>query len=310
MEPKNTLLVIPGPREHLKGTLALLEGVDVPPVVRAFLDRPQVLPATIELDDAGLKYDMYITASGEEMRWGLAIADRHEDTMLSAIHALADGLEGNYALDQVLAMRQNLTAEHAMCVAVGFDNPGMAPRLKLYFQEDSWDAGIGTFAQLQEFIPGLPDWVDANRSVGVMTVGMYPDGRMQPKIYLGAPTALEAAAGSPAMDLAEVMHRRCAHPGYYYLTIRPGPSGVRYAINKIYNTVQVGFINEGSSLKAAWQDVAELFAVADQLPQLHQLQQRWESRSDLRVVPTATAIEAGGTSVDVYCGAWDVGGML
>ena len=108
------------------------------------------------------------------------------------------------------------------------------------------------------------------------------------------------------MDLAETMHRRCTQPGYYYLTVRPGPDGAQYAMNKIYNTIQLGFINEGSELAAAWDDVAQLFAAADQLPQLHRLQQRWNGQENLRVVPTATALEDGGKSVDIYCAAWDV----
>ncbi len=227
MEPNNTLLVVPGPRDHLKGTLALLKDLDLPDALRRFLERPHVLPSDIEPDDAGLKYDMYVTATDRELRWGLAIADRHEETMLAAVRELAAGLGGSYPLERVLEMRAELVEQHALCVAIGFDKQGKPPRLKLYFQEDPWGTGVGTVDQLRTVIPGLPDWIDGDRNVGVMTVGMHADGHFQPKIYLGGSTALEAAAGSPAMDLAETMHRRCTQPGYYYLTVRPGPDGAQ-----------------------------------------------------------------------------------
>ena len=151
----------------------------------------------------------------------------------------------------------------------------------------------GTVDQLRSVIPGLPDWIDGDRNVGVMTVGMHADGRFQPKIYLGGSTALEAAAGSPAMDLAETMHRRCPQPGYYYLTVRPDPNGAQYAINKIYNTIQLGFINEGSELAAAWDDVTQLFVAADQLHNCIACSNVGRARKPSRRVPTATALEDG-----------------
>ena len=56
---------------------------------------------------------------------------------------LAAGLGGSYPLDRVLRMRDELVENHALCVAIGLINKGQLPRLKLYFQEDSWDTGVG-----------------------------------------------------------------------------------------------------------------------------------------------------------------------
>jgi hypothetical protein len=66
--------------------------------------------------------------------------------------------------------------------------------------------------------------------------------------------------------------------------------------------VALGFTRGGAGLSSAWADVAGLFAAAGQT--LSALQETLAGLQGVRVVPTATALEGGGASADVYCGAW------
>ena len=89
--------------------------------------------------------------------------------------------------------------------------------------------------------------------------------------------------------------------------MRPGEP-TRYSANKIYNHVQVGFTRGGEGIPAAWADVGALFAAAGQTATLARLRADLAGIAGLRVVPTASALDAGGRQADGYCGAWAVGG--
>ena len=122
------------------------------------------------------------------------------------------------------------------------------------------------------------------------------------KLYLGGETPQLAASDSPreAQRLASAMATASPlSPAWYYLTIRLDP-GVpeRTAINKIYNAVH------DQRIKAAWRDVVSLFSQAGQRTAVLSLLRELEPLHSLHVAPTATALEDGGQSADVYCAAW------
>ena len=81
----------------------------------------------------------------------------------------------------------------------------------------------------------------------------------------------------------------------------------RYAINKIYEPVQLGFADGGADLPHGWEDVRRLFAIAGRAALLDALRADLREVPRLRVVPTATALEDECRSADVYCAAWEVG---
>jgi len=319
-------LLIPPPRAHLAGTLALLGcyerlagGHPDAGALRAFLDRPGDLPASVPPEQNSMKYDAYITRARDRVAWGMAVCDRFEGVrMFPHVVRLVERLRGSYHLDVASRFRKHLAnLDPMLTMAVGFDYPDRPPRLKIYLQEDQWGAGLCSAATLkalaEELAPGcvLPDWMGANRQVGVLMLELFPDGSIGLKAYLGGPTALAAAAGAPpaARSLAVGMAARCRLPGgWYYLTVRSRPDEpTAYAINRIYNPVQLAFTRGGAGPRAAWLDVGRQFIAAGQRAAFGELIREISGLRGVRVVPTATALEAGGLSADVYCGAWEVG---
>ncbi|MEC8423947.1 MAG: hypothetical protein VX000_09230, partial [Myxococcota bacterium] len=197
-------------------------------------------------------------------------------------------------------------------VAVGFDDPRAPPRIKLYLQESRWGTGLGTGAALAPALakaaPGttIPPWC-MSRQLDVVTIGLLPDGSRQLKVYLGGPDPDSAAAGAPPCVHALVRQMTTASPlegGWYYLTVRcrvGQPWG--YAINKIYNPVQIGFTAPLPGPAEAWADVAALFESAGNRSELEGLRTVLRG-SDLVALPTATALEGDGDQTDIYVAAW------
>jgi hypothetical protein len=314
---------MPPPRTHLAGTLALLACFDRlsgghprAGALLSFLDRPGDLPESVPPEKNSLKYDAYLTRAHDRLAWGIAVCDRFEgEKMFPHVVALAESLGGDYRLDAVAPFRDRLANLNPMLtVSVGFDHPEQPPRLKIYLQEANWGAGLCDAATLRalaaELAPGceLPDWIPADRRVGVLTVELLPSGAIGLKAYLGGATPLLAAVGAPpsALALAADMAARSRLPGgWYYLTVRARPGQPNaYAINRIYNHVKTGFTHGGAHLRAAWLDVGRQFAGAGQRKAFGGLMCAIGGLRGVRVVPTATALEAGGRSADVYCGAW------
>lgn len=328
---KDVPLDVPGPRAHLRGTLRLLErfaglsGAVLDPSLVGLLGAPHLLPLDVPQEARGLKYDAYLSPGPAGLAWGVAIGDRWEQVAFRrraeawiAASPVADRLVAAQAVGAALA-----GASPAFTLAVGYDAPGRPPRIKVYFQEERWQTGVATAAALRGLLPRLapgcvlPDWIPGDRAVGVVTVELLSGtsglhGGMGVKVYLGGPVAGDCAQGGPpeAMDLMRTLATASPAPGgWYYLTVRMRPGeAVRYSANKIYNPVSTGFTQNGAGLPAAWADVAGLFAVAGQSDTLERLRVDLLECPDLRVVPTATALDAGARQADVYGGAWDLTG--
>lgn len=310
---------MPPPRAHLAGTLELLRRLkpltaDHPQrdALLAFLDRPSDLPVRVPPERATLKYDVYLACHADRRAWGVAVSDQYEGVGMEVpLRRFVQGLPGQYRLDEALALKATLAAaDPSVVLAVAFDRADAAPRLKLYLQERTWSTGLLTGAALAELIAPLgcavPGWMHT-RTIGVVTIGLLPDGRAQAKAYLGAASMPEAAAGAPASAraLADTMHRVSPLAGgWYYLTVRLTPGQPpRFAANKIYNPVQIGFTGQRNAALAAWQDVGALFKAAGNHAMLEDIFAALAG-GRLIVLPTATALESSGRSTDVYMAAW------
>lgn len=310
----------PGPRAHLAGTLRLVErfaaaagGHPELPTLRRLLDRPQDLPAAVPARDNALKYDAYLAAGERGVAWGVTINDRWEPAALRRELepvAAAWGAE----LDRLLPWTQALAgAAPVLTVAAGFDHPERRPRLKLYLQEDAWGRGLAAAHEIDRLLEplgvSLPAWLPQDRRIGVLTLQLR--GRdAAAKVYLGARSARGAAAGSPQQDLAARFGELCPLAGYYYLTVRLDPGApARYAINKVYNPVQIGF-DRPALWARAWAEIAGIFDAAGRGGVFDQIDGvvRELGAEGVAVVPTATAFEDGGASADLYCAAWRVRG--
>jgi len=305
-------VVAPGPRAHLAGTLALLEAFRSPhpdaDALWGLLDRPERLPEQVPPEKHAVKYDCYV-ARGDKTAWGVTLNDRFEgpQSLGAATRAFIDRLDGDYDPSHIAAA-QSAFRGATSTVAVGFDDPVQPPRIKVYIQEDRWGEGVTNLATFaKETGSALPAWLDAETVVGVVTVGLRSDGSSALKAYIGgpSPTALTQSAPEEVRMLGAAMAE--ASPmgnAWYYLTIRFDGGSWRYAMNKIYNTVQIGWTRDGEAIPRAWDDVASLFDRAGRADALAELRGRVDALAGIRVVPTATAIEDGGTSADVYCAAW------
>jgi hypothetical protein len=306
----------PGPRAHLDGTLALVErfaavagGHAELPRLRALLDRPSDLPASVSAEENALKYDAYLAAGADGVAWGVTINDRYEPAALrTALAPVAEAWGAD--LSKLLPIQAAVAdASPILTVAAGFDSVDRPPRLKLYLQEDRWGQGLGDAAAvdalLEPFGVALPAWMARDRRVGVVTI-QFRDGVASAKAYLGAQTAAEAAQGSPCETLAARFAALCPLEGWYYLTVRLDPGAeARYAINKIYNPVQIGF-DQPRLWSVAWREIRGLFDAAGRGESFAAIDTvaRELGREGVAVVPTATAFEDGGRSADLYCAAW------
>ena len=304
-----TAAALPSPRSpaaHLAGTRALLSALArvagagaLDPRIDALLGDPAGLPAVGE----GLKYDAYMTSAPDGLAWGFTINSRWEgEVALSRFGTFAHALRADYAWDGVEPFWRR--SGGVLTLGVGFDRPGAPPRLKLYAQEDVWGAGLveREAAEAQVGAP-LPAWWGPR--VDVLTLELMPGGATRWKAYRGAASAEAAAAGGPpaVVDLAERIGRFSPlGPAWYYLTARLGET-TRFAMNKVYAH---GAVHAARGGAAAWRDTAALFASAGATPRLEALLREVLALRGVKVVPTATALEGGGRSADVYCAAWAV----
>ncbi len=298
--------LLPGPRAHLAGTLRLLtlfEGLAGSSpwsgAIRELIDRPADLP---ESGDCGLKYDAYLSRGPDRVAWGFTINSRWEGSgVLPHIERFVGSLPAEYAWDEVSSRWDEVGG--VLTLGVGFDRPDTPPRLKLYFQEDSWGVGVLDSADAAQIIGReLPEWLSGR--IHVLTANLHPGGGVSWKAYVGGATPQLAAAGAPlqVQNLAGRMARYSPlGPGWYYVTVRLDDS-VRYAVNKIYDHVALA---EGNA-SAPWRDAAALFASAGRSPAFQGLLQQVVGLRRCRVMPTATALEDGGRGVDLYCAAWEL----
>jgi hypothetical protein len=310
------MIRMPGPRAHLRGTLRLLTALEAEggaspgsAALRAWLDRPEALPAAVPPEQNTLKYDGYLTLRPSGPAWGLATADRYEEGRWP-LTALCRALGGGYDLGPALLLKQRLPAAAMWTASVGFDQPGAPPRLKLYIQESTWGAGLGSAQALGEALEGLLGLglPELPGPPGVLTVECLPGGAHRAKVYVGGASTRQLAAGSPeVIQLAQILEDcGVGAGGWSYLTLRLQRQGPpRLALNHIYNHVQVGFSEDGRRLGPCWGEVERLFAQAGRLEGLEALRRRLQA-PDLRLVPTALAVEEGGRSVDCYCAAWEL----
>ncbi len=317
---------LPSPRAHLAATLRLVDalaaragGSSAWPggeLVREALARPFSLPASVRPDLNGMKYDAYVTEGPAGAAWGVAFNDRWEGRAIWAtVDRLATDLPGEYDLDWLTALRRAVPST-SVTVSVGFDRAGEAPRLKLYLQEADWSEGVlsaGAFGELGEELRRgcvLPAVVPADQPLGVLTVVLRPDGSGGLKAYVGGETAVGAASAlggtsSEVDSLAAGMAAACpSGPAWHYLTIRmEAGEPPRYAMNRIWEHVRTGFGDAGA-LDEAWSEVGQLFARAGRQGAFEELRRLRQELGDLRIVPTAAAIEKSGTSADAYLAAW------
>ncbi len=300
----------PHPRAHLAGTLRAiahtlgLVGGALPADVRALLDRPADLPPTVPPEAAALKYDLYLTAASTRA-WGLTVNDTWEP---AAFRAALDRFLGPRAAP-IARLSAALGHVPATTCGLGFDAPGRPPRVKVYLKEARWGAGLTDTPTLRTLAAAqlgidVPPWL-GDRTLGVVAVELHPDGATGLKLYPGGDTAAAAAAGAPgAAPLVHTLARTSPGPGHYYLTVRLGPDAPpRVAMNKVYNVVQTAFTGRGADVEGVWSEVGRLFESAGQGGVLQSLRDRL-TIPGLRVVPTATAVEDEGRSVDVYVAAW------
>jgi hypothetical protein len=307
------------PLAHLQASLALLDVVEglggahsASDSIRALIDRPGDLPSEIDETDSLLKYDAYLACGGRP-GWGITINDRWEGPGFAA---LVDGVAGRLGIDLTSydAMRGELDgASPALTVSFGFGDPASPPRMKLYLQEDRWQSGVASVAGLRAAVARclptiqLPSWLADEVMLGVVTITLRPDAGASLKAYVGAATALDAARGAPesAQALARDMttHSPLA-PAYHYLTIRADEARpARYAINKIYNPVGVLKRRDRTEAEAQWRDVQTLFEASGRGASLAELRRALDGVGDW-LLPTATALEDGSRSSDVYLAAW------
>ena len=296
----------PPPRAHLAGTLTAVDraGLTLPADARALFDRPQDLPEHVPPEAATLKYDLYLTAAATRA-WGATINNTWEPVAFR--RALTRFLGDREAPVRRLAAA--LGNVPATTCGLGFDHPDRPPRVKVYLEEARWGRGLIGAARLRTLARDqldveVPAWL-ADRALGVVTVELNPDGTTGLKLYPGGPTPASAAAGAPDTGaLADLLTGTSPGPGYYYLTVRLHPGAPpRLAMNKVYNVTQAGFTGDRGAVDAAWAEVSALFARAGQTAALESLRHRLAG-PDLTLVPTATAVEDAGRSVDVYLAAW------
>lgn len=305
------------PRGHHAASIQLLRllhsmtGAD--PVAKSLIDRCEATPPSNDAPFA-MAYDTYLTSAPGGLRWGFTINDRFDDdfdTLLREFAAIS-GHRPNL-VDRVAAVRGALDRDCRLTLGVGFDAPQTQPRLKLYLQEDTWGEGVSPVGALAPILLAagistpIPAWISPDRRVGVVTLELADAGWDRAKIYLGGQTPQHATEGGPPelQHLARRMAKTCPHPGFYYATVRlyPGRAPAT-AINKIYALAAMDYGRNELHTLQALRDVAALFKAAGRLPALKRLLNQLRSLPELRAVPTATALEDQGRSVDCYFAAF------
>jgi hypothetical protein len=268
------------------------------------------LPEAVAVEENSLKFDAYLTARPGRGAWGLAWNDRFGNAEQD--RARLKRILLNYDWEQAEWFCRQVPGVQTL--ALGW--AGGKTRVKLYRQEDPWGTGLegplgrggrlaGALAERLGIV--CPDWLVEEKELGVLTLELLEGGGCTLKSYLGAESAVAFREQAPL--LVQAMEECCPKEGWYYLTIRLDPGGQRLAVNKIYNTVQLGFTERFSGepdlLSWVWAEIRALFGQAGQEEALEPILRFIRENPDIRVVPTATAVEEGGRSVDLYCAAWE-----
>jgi hypothetical protein len=283
--------------------------------LRSLLDRPTAPQATAQRG-LTLEYDFYlgrrggsVAGAGAAGAWGVTLNDAHEGGRHARdVLRFARSLGGRYQLSALSALAERVRgADVSLTFAVGFDGPSSGPRLKFYFQERSWNAGVLRWAQLgpllASLVPGFepPSFVPPARSVGVVAVDLTPNGDVAVKVYLGGESLPALVAGAPAEvgALADDMARVCPLAGqFHYLTVRGRPGQApSYSVNKIY---AVTALIESQRTELAWEDAAGLFALTGDRATLDKFR---SLSAGLLALPTATALEDQSRAADLYVAA-------
>lgn len=304
---------LPSPRAHLAASLRLLDalaagGEDRWPglaVVRRWLARPRSLPASAP---GGLKLDGYRTASGGSA-WGMTCNDRWEGRPFwRVVEGLAKELDGDWAVEPLRRVRGELSGA-SVTLGIGFDAPGHGPRLKIYFQEPSWRQGVASVAQVRELVAGVPDSLPGDEAVGVVAASLDGAGGLAWKLYLGgegSTLAERAATWLPERADELAMLSRCleqtGNSPFTYLTLRLGAGAPRVALNPIYEVTPQW--ERPTRREQVWGEVRALLELAGRDAAWSELEDLQALLSDVLLLPTATAIEAGGRSADVYVAAF------
>jgi hypothetical protein len=304
-----------GPEAHRAASLVLFERLAddsgrpaAYEALRRLLDRPTPQRAGAQDRSLTLKYDFYV-GKRQGSAWGVAMNDalegaEHPREVLRFARSLGQGYR--LAAVQELARRMQ-RVDASLTFAVGFDAAGSTPRLKFYFQERSWNAGVlrgaGLRGVLETLVPGaeLPSFVAPSRAVGVVAVDLTAGGGVAVKAYLGHHDLEELCADAPAeaKALASELKRVSPLPGqYHYLTVRArAGQPPRYSVNKIYD---VTALVENGRDEDAWADAAGLFELTGDQKTFERLR---ALTAGLVALPTATALEDGGQAADLYVAA-------
>jgi hypothetical protein len=310
--------------QHLGASLALFDalaraggGHPFAPAVRAFLDQPGRVGPSAE--PFAMKYDGYL-AAGERAAWGFTINSRYDPRPVQDFVDEAAQLVQAPRMTELAGQLATLLPRPGITtLSFAFDSPARAPRLKVYFQEDRWGEGVGSVAEVNAALAelelgcALPSWVAGDQGVGVLTLEAPPQAGLRAKAYLGAGDNSEGVfAGAPeeVPRLSATMREACPlSPAYYYLTLRmERDRPVRYAVNKIYDIARMQFGKDAQATLDAYRDLAKLFAAAGKLREFRKVVAELRApvaggRAPL-VVPTASAVEDEGRSVDFYCAAF------
>lgn len=290
------------------------------PAVRDFLAQ-SALPTT---DDQpfSMQYDGYL-AAGERAAWGFTVNSRFDTRSVREFVGEAAAVVGAEPIVEAAeALARALPRPGVTTLSFAFDAPSLPPRLKVYFQEDAWGAGVGTAAQVDAALAhldlgcALPSWVARDAGVGVVTLEAPPASNgLRAKAYLGVSENVEGifpAAPDEVRHLAGIMRSASPlTPSYYYLTLRMERGApVRYAFNKIYDFSQMRFGRDAKATLSAFRDIGRLFATAGKRADFRRVVGELatplaDGRAPL-VVPTASAVESQGRSVDFYCAAFSL----
>lgn len=303
---------LPSPRAHLAASVRLFDalaaggeerwpGVEV---VRRWLARPQSLPASAP---GGLKLDGYRTAAGGSA-WGMTCNDRWEGRAFwRVVEGLAEELDGDWAMEPLRRVRQALPGA-SVTLGAGFDAPGRGPRLKVYFQEPSWRQGVASVEAARALVPGVPQGLPGDLEVGVVAASLDRAGGLVWKLYLGGEDASVLAERARrwlperADELATLAACLTRTPPFTYLTLRLGAGAPRVALNPIYEVTPQW--EQAAQRDRVWAQVRSLLASAGQAAAWRELESLAAEWKDVLLLPTATAIEDGGRSADVYVAAF------
>jgi hypothetical protein len=275
------------------------------------LKRASSIPVDPMAEAKGLKYDLYWSQAKGITSWGLTLCDLYEEGLFLDVVRL--WLERHLPPEQsdILLSLSDLEEEGlGYVLALGGREGRSQSKYKLYLQERSWGSSHMDRQKLLALAVSLgialPAWIG---TAGVAGLSVHPDGQTELKLYLGFNDVLPGNLPSEAAALLGRLERLSPLDGdvHRYLTVRLFPGQVAtYSANKIYNAQRLGFHSTAADQRAAWADVAALFGGAGQGESFRAIRRKLLGQRGLLVLPTASAIDAGG-GADVYFTAWDQG---